>query len=34
MVGVKIRTPNGQMPAYVATPAATGPWPGVVAAAT
>ena len=25
-----IRTPHGQMPAYVAAPAAAGPWPGVV----
>jgi dienelactone hydrolase len=27
---VMISTPNGQMPAYVATPGGTGPWPGVV----
>jgi dienelactone hydrolase len=25
-----IPTPHGQMPTYVAAPAATGPWPGVV----
>jgi carboxymethylenebutenolidase len=25
-----IRTPHGQMPAYLAVPAAAGPWPGVV----
>ncbi len=25
-----IRTPYGQMPAYVAAPQAAGPWPGVV----
>ena len=25
-----IRTPGGQMPAYVAVPTAAGPWPGVV----
>ena len=25
-----IRTPYGEMPAYVAVPAAAGPWPGVV----
>jgi carboxymethylenebutenolidase len=30
MPEVTIRTPNGQMPAYVATPAGPGPWPGVV----
>jgi carboxymethylenebutenolidase len=30
MTEVEIRTPNGQMPAYVAAPAGTGPWPGVV----
>lgn len=27
---VVIRTPNGEMPAYVAVPAGAGPWPGVV----
>ena len=30
MTDVMIATPNGQMPAYVATPAGGGPWPGVV----
>lgn len=30
MTDVLIATPNGQMPAYVATPAGGGPWPGVV----
>jgi carboxymethylenebutenolidase len=30
MPEVMIGTPNGQMPAYVATPDGTGPWPGVV----
>jgi carboxymethylenebutenolidase len=30
MADVMIATPNGQMPAYVATPAGSGPWPGVV----
>ncbi len=30
MTDVTIATPNGQMPAYVATPAGNGPWPGVV----
>ena len=25
-----IRTPYGEMPAYVAVPRAAGPWPGVV----
>jgi dienelactone hydrolase len=30
MTGVMIATPHGQMPAYVATPAGGGPWPGVV----
>jgi dienelactone hydrolase len=30
MTDVTIGTPNGQMPAYVATPAGAGPWPGVV----
>ena len=30
MAEVIVRTPNGQMPAYVATPDGTGPWPGVV----
>jgi carboxymethylenebutenolidase len=30
MADVRIGTPNGQMPAYVASPAGGGPWPGVV----
>jgi carboxymethylenebutenolidase len=30
MAEVMIATPNGQMPGYVATPAGSGPWPGVV----
>lgn len=30
MADVQIRTPYGQMPTYVATPAGEGPWPGVV----
>ena len=25
-----IRTPNGEMPVYVAVPGGAGPWPGVV----
>jgi carboxymethylenebutenolidase len=30
MTNVTIRTPTGDMPAYVATPAGDGPWPAVV----
>jgi dienelactone hydrolase len=26
----KVPTPHGEMPAYVATPSGTGPWPGVL----
>ncbi|HEY1955945.1 MAG TPA: dienelactone hydrolase family protein [Polyangiaceae bacterium] len=30
MSDISIKTPHGEMPAYVATPEGAGPWPGVV----